>query len=623
MKTLLITPPLTQPNCPYPATAYLKGFLMASGQEAEHADLGIELVDALFTGPVLRRVFERAASVPSRRRSPGTRAVLAEQERYLATVDAVMRFLRGQDATLATRLCNPAYLPHGLRAGAAADLDWAFGAVGLTERARHLATIYVEELTDLIAECVSPHFRLGRYADHLAVDAPDFAPLQAALEAPPDLVDELMLDLLDDQVRRHRPDLIGFTLPFPGNVYAALRCGRHLKAQRPEVSIVWGGGYVSTELRQLAEPRVFDQVDFIVFDHGEAALLRLIEHLEGRRPEAELTRTMRCREGVVVWAGNGASAQEPLPAASIEEATPDYSGLPLDRYVSLIEVANPMHKLWSDGHWNKLLLARGCYWARCTFCDTSLPHIAGYRPGDAAAVVDRMERVMRQTGSSGFHFVDEAAPPRLLRDVSHELLRRKLQTSWWTNIRFEKSYTPALCALMAEAGCIAVSGGLEVASNRVLQRIDKGVTVEQAAAVAAHLSAEGIMVHAYLMYGFPGQTMRDTMDGLEIVRQLFAEGWVQSAFWHRYAMTVHSPSGMDPARFGARRLDTRPSTFANNEVPFSDGQDLPLDMLGEGLRRATYNYMHNLGLDLPIQHWFEDRVPRASIRRDHLRRALG
>ena len=226
--------------------------------------------------------------------------------------------------------------------------------------------------------------------------------------------------------------------------------------------------------------------------------------------------------------------------------------------------------------------------------------------------MDRMEHIMAQTGNSGFHFIDEALPPKLLKEVCEEILRRRLVVSFWGNIRFEKAYTAELCDLMAEAGCVAVSGGLEVASDRLLKLMDKGVTIEQTIQACRHFRDAGIMVHTYLMYGFPTETLQETMDALETVRRMFDEGIVQSAFWHRYAMTCHSPSGRKPERFGACRITLEPNPFCNNEVDWSplhakegDSQfDYDIEEVGRGLRIATFNYMNGLGLEQPVRSWF-------------------
>ncbi|MFT3753713.1 MAG: radical SAM protein [Paludibacter sp.] len=177
--------------------------------------------------------------------------------------------------------------------------------------------------------------------------------------------------------------------------------------------------------------------------------------------------------------------------------------------------------------------------------------------------------------------------------------------SYWTNVRFEKSFTPELCYLMAQSGCIAISGGLEVASPRILKLINKGITIETARESMKNFTEAGIMTHAYLMYGFPTQTARETIDSLEVVRGLFEEGYIQSAFWHRYAMTAHSPSGQQPESVGAKSLQTASNPFANNEIPFSTSPEIDLDYYGKGLNLATYNYMQGAGYDVEVKKWFK------------------
>jgi radical SAM superfamily enzyme YgiQ (UPF0313 family) len=267
-----------------------------------------------------------------------------------------------------------------------------------------------------------------------------------------------------------------------------------------------------------------------------------------------------------------------------------------------------MHALWSNGRWNKMTLAHGCYWGKCAFCDGTLDYIKRFEKAPVEMLVDRMEQIMQQTGVSGFHFVDEAAPPALLRKLSEEIIKRGLTVSYWTNVRFEKSFTPELCYLLAQSGCIAVSGGLEVASPRILQLINKGITIEIARQTMKNLTEAGIMTHAYLMYGFPTETARETIESLEVVRDMFANGWMQSAFWHRYAMTIHSPSGQVPASVGATSLQDEPNPFANNEIPFSTPHEIDLDFYGKGLNLATYNYMNGTGYDIDVNKWFRKTV---------------
>jgi hypothetical protein len=272
-----------------------------------------------------------------------------------------------------------------------------------------------------------------------------------------------------------------------------------------------------------------------------------------------------------------------------------------------------MSRLWTERRWMKLALAHGCYWRRCAFCDTHLDYIARYDPADAATIVDWIAAVRHETGETGFHFVDEAAPPALLERVARELLRRRLRISWWTNIRFEKAFTPERAALLARAGCVAVTGGLECAEAHLLAAMNKGVTPGQAARVAQAFAGAGVLVHAYLMYGFPRQTLQETVDSLEYVRQLFAAGCIHSAHWHRFALTVHSTIFREPRRFGVGVVDRPTPRFAENEAAFTEGSRTAHAALGPALHKAVYNYMHGVGLDEDVRSWFDRRMPRPRL----------
>jgi len=621
---------MTQLNTPYPATAYLTGFLRQHaarlGVEVTQADAAIELFLRVFSRAGLVRVRGALARKRARKVPPSVASFLAQADRYVTTVDAVVRFLQGRDPGFALRIVGRDLLPEGPRFAAIAEgpgggdddpLAWAFGGLGTADRAKHLASLYIDDLADVIRDGVDPEFELARYGERLASSAASFEPLRSALEGAPTLIDDLLDELARELVATHRPDVVGLTAPFPGNIYGAFRIARAIKAIAPATRIVLGGGYVNTELRELTEPRVFDYVDFITLDDGEAPLLALLAHLEdGKRP---LVRTFVRERGVVRLKTDPTIADVALRDAG----TPTYAGLALDRYLSLFEMLNPMHRLWSDGRWNKLTIAHGCYWKQCTFCDVTLDYIARYDRAPADLLVDRIEALIAETGQTGFHFVDEAAPPAALRALAEALLARDVVITWWGNVRFEKAFTPELCALLARAGCVAISGGLEVASDRLLELMQKGVTVEQVARVTRAFTDAGVMVHAYLMYGFPTETAQETVDALERVRQLFAEGCIQSAFWHRFAATAHSPIGKQPALFGIKLGRAPKVTFAKNEVAFVDPTGCDHDAFAPGLRKALYNYMHGLGLDVDPRSWFAlKKVPRITVPPDLVRRAL-
>jgi radical SAM superfamily enzyme YgiQ (UPF0313 family) len=678
---LLITPPFTQLNTPYPATAYIKGFLNTKKIDAFQMDLGIEVILELFSKSRLGQLFSSNIHQPT---STNSQRIFALKNDYINTIDSVISFLQGNQPTFARQICAGNFLPEASRFEQLDDMEYAFGSMGMQDKAKHLATLYLEDLSDFIVECIDENFGFSRYAERLGRSANSFDELYNELYKESTFIDKITLQILKERVEEVHPKLVCFSVPFPGNLYSAFRCAQFIKANYPQIKIAMGGGFPNTELRELKDKRVFEFFDFITLDDGELPIELLCDYVLNSPPlegcptggvvstrdsfpndkmvstrdsfpnervvstrdsfphdkvvsphdsfpndrvdsrhdsfpnnrvvsTSEFKRTFLLENNEVVYKNN--TLKHDYKQSDV--GTPDYSDLLLDKYISVIEIANPMHSLWSDGRWNKLTMAHGCYWGKCTFCDISLDYIKLYEPVAAKILVDRMEQLIGQTGENGFHFVDEAAPPALMREVALEILRRNLSVTWWTNIRFEKSFTADLCYLLKASGCIAVSGGLEVASDRLLELIKKGVTVEQVAQVTKHFTEAGIMVHSYLMYGYPTQTIQETVDSLEMVRQLFEIGVLQSGFWHQFAMTAHSPVGMFPEEFGVIPQQNE-VTFANNDIAFIDKTGINHDQFSFGLKKSLFNFMHGIGFDFPLQEWFDFKIPKTKIPSDYI-----
>ena len=628
IRILSVIPPMTQLNTPYPSTAYLTGFLRSRGFFAVQEDLALALVLRLLSSQGLQEVASQIDAYSPEIHTPAVQSFNAQRSRYISTIDAVIRFLQGRDSTLAHRIANRQYLPEGPRFESldvymdeegGDPLSWAFGALGLNDRAKHIATLYLNDLADVLRDAIDERFEFVRYAESLAASQASFDPLSQALGADKNLVDETLQTLTLDAINRHRPELVLISVPFPGSVYAAFRIAQSIKSVDPQINIVLGGGFVNTELRELKDPRVFDYFDFVTLDAGERPLLALIEHIQGKRSVSRLVRTfMREQDSFTVHYMNLVEPDVPFN----EVGTPTWDGLPLNSYLSLLDMLNPMNRLWSDGRWNKLTVAHGCYWKKCSFCDVSLDYIGRYEAAEASVLVDRIDQIVQETGQTGFHFVDEAAPPKSLKALATELIERDTGISWWGNIRFEKTFSPELCELLAESGCIAVSGGLEVASDRLLTLMKKGVSIDQVARVTRAFTDAGILVHAYLMYGFPTQTVQDTVDALEYVRQLFLNGCIQSGFFHRFTCTVHSPVGLHPEQYGVELKPLPEITFAKNDVGFIDPTGVDHAALGIGLKKAIYNYMHGIGLEDDVRNWFDFKVPKTTVSRYRIERAL-
>lgn len=605
LRILLITPPFTQLNTAYPATAYLKGFLQEHDVHVEQMDLSIELFSSIFTSEFLDAIFKQA-DLFNNREFP---LVGKQRQEYINKVDVVMNYLRHQEVTSAYQIIHKDFLPHGhRRIKLEKDLSHAFGQLGVLDKAKHLATLFIEEIGDYIHANVDEFFSFTRYAESIARTASSFDALDDFLNYDTSIIEDEMLYLLEERLEENSYDLVCFTVPFPGNLFSALRCAQFIKDKFPNSKTAMGGGYCNTELRRLSDPRIFKYIDFITLDDGEGSLLRITEYLSGKITIDDLERTYMLKKEEVVYMNktpNTIFHHSKLPA-------PNYEGLPHEKYVSFLDVMNPMHRMWSDGKWNKLTISHGCYWKQCSFCDVTLDYIGNYQNTTADDLVAKIETIIAQTGITGFHFVDEAAPPKMLKALAEKLIERKVYITWWTNIRFEKTFTPELCALLSKSGCIAVTGGLEVASDRLLAKMKKGVDIAQVARVTKAFSNEGIMVHAYLMYGFPTQTVQETIDSLEVVRQLFQNNCIQSGFWHQFACTAHSPVGKNPAEFEIEVVGPEFQGFAENDLFHEDPKGAEHHLFTEGLNRALNDYLNNRGFDIPLQKYFGFKVPQTS-----------
>lgn len=602
MRVHLVLPPLTQLNTPYPSTAYLSRALAGHGVATEQYDLGLALVLRLCSRAGLAQLFPALAALSeSQDLDDDAWRAIALQGSHERAMDGVIRFLQGRDRGLGPRILETPFLPRTPRieAAAASGELGAFGALAVDDAARRLATLYLADIADLWAR-LDPGFALSHYQRHLATGPVAFAGLAARLEST-SLVDEA-LDALIEALPVQAGDLVGVSVPFPGNLYGALRIGRALRQRG--ATVLLGGGYANTELRNVSEPALWNFVDGVCLDDGEGPLLAWIRWMNGEGD---------ARHRTITAAGRLENPHYDEPAACAAA----YGALPLGDYLQLVDSINPTHRLWGDGRWNKLTVAHGCYWKKCSFCDIKLDYIAGFRPNRAVQLTDAMVELVAQTGQSGFHLVDEAVPPRGMRDLALSVLERGIGASFWGNIRFERAWTHDLARLCGHAGLIAVTGGLEVASPRILEKMQKGVTVDQVVRAASAFRAAGVRVHAYLMYGFPTQTDQESIDAMETVRQMFAAGVLDSAFWHRFVLTRHSGMADHPEAWGMR-VAAAPRAFAENDVDHEDPEGGCHDAFDVPLATALSAWMRGDGLDRPLQSWFTAPMPPTTLPQDHV-----
>ncbi|HPR83492.1 MAG TPA: hypothetical protein PLD51_06495, partial [Pontiellaceae bacterium] len=181
MKTLLLTPPLLQPNTPYAATPILTAWLRSRGQEAVQADLSLELLLKLFSNDGLAQLCRALKGTPD------AAGFLALEEEYRAVIGDVIEFLQDRKPSAAKRLAKRGTLPEGPYLVRAYEQEeqfgWDFRGLDRHDRARHLCSLFLDDIAEAAAQ-LDPHFGFSRYAEHLSASLPDFGKIRAVLESP-------------------------------------------------------------------------------------------------------------------------------------------------------------------------------------------------------------------------------------------------------------------------------------------------------------------------------------------------------------------------------------------------------------------------------------------------------
>ncbi|AEF86523.1 radical SAM domain protein [Treponema primitia ZAS-2] len=668
----LIQPPLVQLNSPYPAPYYLKSFLEKRGFQALVFDHSMGLFERIFCRAGLKKIFAAADgsadTVAGGKRylqrrlqsASSPRSIierfLSEQELWLSCIDRLGDFLRGRDREFGHLLALAnGVLPGGPRFDACLD---ALDGNPSPDAAPLLATKLLEDMADFITVTLDSSFSLVRYSGQSGgAGFRDFTALEQGLDGY--ILGEFYRPLLEEQWdsldtligsagdRAGEPLVIGMTIPFPGCLAGALVCAASAKARYGDrVTTIAGGGYINTELRFMEEPRVFDYFDYLSFDRGYGSLAAILEHAGiGDRAEpgtvsgeALLYKTLY-RPGDRILRGPGIADTstssvpadtarfEALDRDSVKTVFPDYAGIDFSRYLRPVDDANPMHRLWSDGHWLKAYLAHGCYWHSCAFCDVGLDYIRGFEPVDTDALFRHLKDQAEKTGVRGLHLVDEAAPAASLLRLA--LLNREagLPLIFWGNIRFDRGFNSDTAAILAAGGLVGVSGGIEVATEGGFKRLRKGINMGDLVKTCAAFKEAGILTHAYLIYGYWDQSDKEIMDSAEILRQLFAAGLLDSAFWHKFVLTRHSriytewERGLHPGlKVEGNKTDSIRNIFALNDLSFEGEENF--DKFTEPLDRLLSSWMAGDAKEPPEFAFPPLRVPKPEVSPDTVEKLL-
>lgn len=661
MKVLLIQPPLVQLNSPYPSGAYLSAFFKEMGCQARWLDLSISLFYKIFSSKGLQKLFaltsEKALQLADKAERAGDEGTSFNLRRYVSSadlwikwIDGITGILRGANREKEHEFLFSPYAPRGNR------MENFIGGLGrepTVDDVRFLCSYALADLADYITAVFDENFSLVRYAESLTVDESSFSDIEKKVDSP--VMKEFYGEVLEEKLGEWSASflgdnatsggekfLVGISVPFAGTFMSALYTARFIKQKfGSRAYVVLGGGFVNTELREVSEPRLYNYIDAISYDRGYGGFYEFLKRVEGNADAGEVgTSIYKFRQffsdRVIEPDWRGSKETVEIENNFTREIVPDFSDIDFSLYPRLCDDKNPMQRMWSDGSWIKAYLAHGCYWHKCAFCDTQLDYVCGYQMTDVEKLYQRLAETARQKKLYGLHFVDEALPPTALKKFA--LLNAGVSGTaageggiairqplyYWGNVRFEKSFTYDLAALLSYGGLGGVSAGLEVATGDGLKNINKGTDIDSIVSACAAFKENGILVHAYMIYGFWNDTAQNIINSMETLRQFFAAGLLDSAFWHKFILTKNSRV-MEEWNKGVHP-ELKPifpqgkSIFAGNCLHFEGEKRFA--KWGAALDNALTAWMHGKKLEMPVRKWFDFEVPNPSVPKDLIERAI-
>lgn len=642
MKVLVITPPLVQLNAPYPSGAYLCSFFKNLGLDAKWLDLSIELIHEVFSSADLARLFalteSRALKLAQKALSEGDAETAHNLHRYILQsdlwinwIDDIMKILTDGSGTSTREICHKfIFSPNAPRGSRMENYIAGLDREPAIDDCRNLATMALADLADYISVVFDSEFSLVRYAESIAVNETSFAEIEKSIDSP--VLKEFYLPVLNKAIKNantiEEKTLVCISVPFAGTFTAALFTGKWLKENfGSKVFISLGGGFINTELRQITENALSKYTDAISYDRGYGSYKNL---LDLKFPEEKINQPLYkltlidSADSKIIEAKHKDEEYEKFENQITETLVPDYSDIDFSKYPRVADDINPMQRLWSDGAWLKAYLAHGCYWHRCAFCDTTLDYVASYKMTAVEKLYKGLSRQLDEHKIRGIHFVDEAMPSKAMMTFAQLALAENKNYSWWGNVRFEKVYSRDMADFLSAGGLIGVSGGIEIATGSGLDSISKGTDINSIVKACCAFKEAGILVHAYMIYGYFGETEQDTINSMETLRQLYEAGLLDSCFWHKFVLTRHSRLYAEWQE--GKHPDLKPvepkgaGIFAKNGLHF-EGENR-LAKFGNGLNASLASWMHGEKLGVSVQKWFDFKTPSPTIPKNFIENAI-
>jgi anaerobic magnesium-protoporphyrin IX monomethyl ester cyclase len=500
MKVMLVFPPQWTPAMPHLALPTLTACLRSHGVDVIQRDLNLETYDAILSREYLEQALDRLrGAVPD--------AAMAQWAQAAARVDQAKEVFR-----------SPAFY----------DGQASLRAFETLAQALELASApFYPARCDFL-----------NYIPASPVDS-SRSLLQAVRDPRHNMFLEIFRRVIVPDIEREQPAMVGISIPTMGQMLAALTLAYLIRQTDVACHITVGGPHICMLREQLPlATGLFDLIDSAVLFDGETALLRLAEVLDEGGDLAQVPN--------LIYKADGKIRVNPVaPQSAAAPRTPDFDGLPLDRYLAP-ELVLP------------LVTSHGCYHGQCGFCNVGYGDAKSFYQVPVGQVLDQIAALQAKYGVRHIFFADEAITPHTSRALAAQLAGQgdPVPVNWCGCVRLERALSQELLDSMARGGCRMLLFGLESASERMIRRMVKGTQRAQMSRVLNASARAGIWNHVFFFFGFPGETMDDAQ---ETVNFVYAhQHAIHSASLGTFVLERYSPAHLHPEKFGIRRIVQKP-----------------------------------------------------------------
>lgn len=561
-KALLIFPPQWAVHGPHFALRGLAGHLRGKGIEVALRDLNIEFFDEMLTPNALRLASGRLKVIEDY-----TGSQYAIQEKLGAMTRQTLIDLQRHRAWLAWKASNPGLadqLPKQVL-----DAKETFRDPRRFYNPDFLAEAFA--VLDSALELISLPFHPAKVSLNF-FEQPD-CPLEieSIINFTGDVKNNLFYEFYEERVPgllAEQPHYIGISINAFSQVLPGLTLARMLKQQAPDsVHIGIGGNFFERVVDTLLERPLFFRTfaDSVATGEGEYTVEQLVMALHDGRSLAEVPNILyHDRDEDVVRA----TPHKPPPVMD-EVGIQDLAGLPMDRYFCPEPVLT-------------IQAGKGCYWARCTFCDSYV----GVTPDTKG--LDRLVREIRHLrdayGIRHFQFIDEAIDPARMRQIAERFIEEDLDIEWFCNGRLENRFTADLMHLLFASGLRMVLWGVETGSRRIFKLIRKGVDYDKRIPLLKNAADAGVWNFAYIFFGFPSETYEEALQTVDLICE-------NTDVIHSYGKSIftlgkHSPLFKDAAKLGLVDMYENREELSTN-LHYRDTRGMSDDQLAEAAQICT------------------------------------